>query len=80
MSYSLVTPCGACKKQIGCVDGYALVQAINTIHSMPQPISSPDGVRYGHLGSGSIHLKCNNFESRVPPNADAPAEGEYRGA
>ena len=54
MSYSLNAPCGTCTKKDKCTDRHFLEGAISGIH-MVWPSDK------GHLGSGTIDLKCQNL-------------------
>lgn len=62
MSYSLVTKCHICIKQDKCIDRHFIDGAINGIHHIwPNPLEK------GHLGSGTIEIKCTNLESVSKP-------------
>ena len=54
MSYSLIAPCSTCSKNNKCSDYQVLGGAVSAIHSM--------GSQKGHLGAGSIELKCMSYE------------------
>ena len=54
MSYSLYTQCGTCEKKDRCTDKHFIEGAISGIHSV-YPSSK------GHLGSGSVEIKCQDF-------------------
>jgi hypothetical protein len=60
VSYSLYTQCGTCEKKDKCSDRHFIEGAINGIHSV-YPMSK------GHLGSGSIEIKCQNFVVQIDP-------------
>jgi len=61
MSYSVNTPCGTCNKKKACTDGVVVTGAVQgIIHQMPYGV--------GHLGSGSVTLACQNFET-IPEEA-----------
>lgn len=56
MSYSLKNDCGLCTKKNKCTDVHFLKGAVEGIHFVP---IGPEG---SHMGSGSITMKCDNFE------------------
>lgn len=58
MSYSLNTKCGTCQKRNKCTDKHFIEGAISGIHQV-WPAEK------GHLGSGSIEMKCQNYVEEV---------------
>lgn len=58
MSYSLITKCYDCKKELVCTDRHILSGAISAIHSMPY------GMGWGHQGYGTINLDCSAYEKK----------------
>jgi len=64
MSYSVFTPCGTCDKKRQCTDGVVVSGAVQgIIHQMPYGV--------GHLGCGSVELKCQNFTPAPEPETQA---------
>jgi hypothetical protein len=54
MSYSLHVPCFTCGNRDKCTDRHFIEGAISGIHAV-YPKDK------GHLGSGSVEIKCSNF-------------------
>ena len=60
MSYSVLSPCGDCKKNESCADGKIIEGARDIIHSSPRGLSDDSW----HQGSGSIIHECNQHEKK----------------
>ena len=58
MSYSVYTPCWACKKVKTCTDAKTLQEGVNAIHA--------HSYEQGHQGGGSISLMCLRMETTQP--------------
>jgi hypothetical protein len=57
MSYSLESKCGTCKKKDQCNDRHFIQGGISGIHDV-WPAEK------GHLGSGSVEIKCNQYVAK----------------
>ena len=56
MSYTLTTPCFACKKASECTDEKNIQQGVNVAHGSGQ----------SHQGGGDVQLMCVHLEIRKP--------------
>ena len=63
MSYSLNADCGNCLKFDRCIDYHVIRGAVDIIHMI--------GPMKNHLGSGSIDLKCQAYETRNPGSVES---------
>lgn len=62
MSYSLEQKCGTCTKEDRCTDRHHMHGAIQGIHNMPA------GRDFGHMGYGTVELKCHAYDNRNKSN------------
>ncbi len=63
MSYSLDKKCSQCVKVGSCLDAEIIQGAINTIHQLNNYVGvSRQRDFMAHKGSGSVEIKCSNFE------------------
>ena len=65
MSYSLDKQCNQCAKVKSCLDAEIIQGAINTIHQLNDYVGHQAPRDFmAHKGSGSIEIKCSNFEQQ----------------
>jgi hypothetical protein len=65
MSYSLSCPCNKCIFFKPCIDRNFIGGAINGIHGVNEWDSDENkSMQRGHWGSGSIEIKCSNFQQK----------------
>jgi len=63
MSYGIKKPCDNCLVEDGCIDRFFIEGAVGGIHQVNgYSTKSKKFVGRGHLGGGTIHIDCQNFQ------------------